>query len=269
MTFGQPDRFTLLQNQGLWWAPDGSRLLISRVDTSQVQQYWISDQADPGARPVQVRYPRVGTPNAEVSLWLVGLDGSRVVVQTDQGEFEYLTAVTWDGHGPLIAVQSRDQRRLEVRAVDPGTGQASVRFRDTDKIWITLVAGVPRYTASGALIWACDRGAARRLIVDGEPVTPMTFRYARSSTSTGTSSCLPRPSTSPRSTCGRSRLAAGLTVSPPSLGSMPDAGPQGPRSSSGRPSASPAPRSSSGALAHQIVPSRVRPNRPASISGSS
>ena len=127
MTFGQPDRFTLLQNQGLWWAPDGSRLLISRVDTSQVQQYWISDQADPGARPVQVRYPRVGTPNAEVSLWLVGLDGSRVVVQTDQGEFEYLTAVTWDGHGPLIAVQSRDQRRLEVRAVDPGTGQASVR----------------------------------------------------------------------------------------------------------------------------------------------
>jgi dipeptidyl-peptidase-4 len=172
VTFGQPDPFTMLQNQGLWWDPDGSRLLVSRVDVSQVQQYWISDPANPGARPVQLRYPRVGTPNAEVSLWLVGLDGSRVAVQIDRGEFEYLTAVTWDSDGPLTVLQSRDQRQLRVLGVDPGTGQVSVRFRDTDEIWITLVAGVPRNTASGALIWACDRGTARRLIVDGEPVTP-------------------------------------------------------------------------------------------------
>jgi len=107
-----------------------------------------------------------------VSLWAVALDGSRVAVDWDRSAFEYLTAVTWDPHGPLIAVQSRDQRELQVLAVDPATGQASVRFRDTDRDWISLIPGIPRYTASGALIWACDRGGARRLIVDGEPVTP-------------------------------------------------------------------------------------------------
>jgi len=172
VTFGQADPAALLGDRGLWWAPDGSRLLLARVDTSPVQQYWISDPADPQAEPVQVRYPKVGTPNADVSLWLTALDDGRVAVEWDRRAFEYLVAVTWDGHGPLVAVQSRDQRQLHVLAVDPATGRTSVRFRDTDSTWISLVPGVPRYTASGALVWACDRGSARRLIVDGEPVTP-------------------------------------------------------------------------------------------------
>lgn len=171
VAFGQTERLTLL-SRGIWWAPDGSRLLIARVDASPVQQYWISDPADPGTAPIQVRYPRVGTPNADVSLWSVALDGGRVAVDWDRPEFEYLAAVTWDSRGPLIAVQSRDQRQLQVRAVNPATGRSSVRFDDTDSDWIGLVPGVPRYTASGALVWACDRGGARRLIVDGEPVTP-------------------------------------------------------------------------------------------------
>ena len=47
---------------------------------------------------------------------------------------------------------------------------------DTDRHWVEIVPGVPARTASGALLWITDDGAARRLLVDGEPVTPPTLQ---------------------------------------------------------------------------------------------
>ena len=38
-------------------------------------QWWIADPAHPDRQPAEVRYPAAGTANADVSLWLVGLDG--------------------------------------------------------------------------------------------------------------------------------------------------------------------------------------------------
>ena len=64
--------------RGYWWAPDGASLLVARVDESPVQSWHIADPANPGRPPAAVAYPAAGTPNAEVSLLLAGLDGRRV-----------------------------------------------------------------------------------------------------------------------------------------------------------------------------------------------
>ena len=36
------------RTRGYWWAPDGSALLVARVDTTSVQRRWLSDPANPG-----------------------------------------------------------------------------------------------------------------------------------------------------------------------------------------------------------------------------
>jgi dipeptidyl-peptidase 4 len=158
--------------RGYWWSPDGTALLVARVDDAPVQRWHIADPANPEREPTVVAYPAAGTPNAMVSLVLVRLDGSRVDVTWDAARDEYLAHVVWADRTPLIVVQPRDQRALRVLQVDPGTGATSLLHEDTDAHWVEIVPGVPARTAVGALVWITDRDGARRLLVDGEPVTP-------------------------------------------------------------------------------------------------
>ncbi|MEU6658399.1 prolyl oligopeptidase family serine peptidase [Streptomyces sp. NPDC046821] len=159
--------------RGHWWAPDGSAVLAARVDTSRVQRWYLSDPADPSAPPRMVRYPAAGTANADVSLHVLSLDGSRAEADWDREAFEYVPRAGWDAHGPFAAVQSRDQRTLRTLAVDPATGATRVLDEQRDAAWVELVPGAPCRTASGALVTTHDEQDTRRLTVAGEAVTPV------------------------------------------------------------------------------------------------
>ncbi len=161
------------RSRGYWWAPDGDRLGVARVDLRAVVRWWISDPARPERPPVEWPYPAAGTANAEVTLHVVGLDGRRVEVSWDRSALPYLTDVSWTTEGGLVlAVQSRDQRRLVVLRADPDTGATSEIGADTDDAWVELVPGTPAFLPDGRLVTCADRGGARRLCIDGRPVSP-------------------------------------------------------------------------------------------------
>ncbi len=119
-----------------------------------------------------MRYPATGSTNAEVTLWLITLDGSRVAVDWDRKAFEYVPVAGWDSHGPYATVQSRDQRTVHLLEIDAETGASRVVATQTDAYWVQLVPGLPRRTGSGALVWHADIGDTRHLTVNGETVTP-------------------------------------------------------------------------------------------------
>lgn len=156
--------------RGYWWAPDGRSLLVERSDRSAVPRWTIADPAHPDAAADTVAYPAAGTTNVDVSLAFLGLDGSRVDVAA--GDWEYLVAVHWSAGGPpLIAVQPRDQRRLEVYAVDPADGSTRLVHTDTDPDWVEVVRGVPAWTTDGRLVHVSVVDGSYRLLIDGTPVT--------------------------------------------------------------------------------------------------
>jgi dipeptidyl-peptidase 4 len=166
--------------RGYWWAPDGSALLVARVDERPVTRWHIADPANPGRAPVQMAYPAAGTPNADVSLLFVRLDGTATEVAWDTAESGYLVTVTWEADVPLIVVQSRDQRRMRLLTADPASGAVSVLREDTGDIWLDIVPGVPAWTSGKRIVWALDSADVKRLLVaspadlggDPEPVTP-------------------------------------------------------------------------------------------------
>jgi dipeptidyl-peptidase 4 len=162
------------RSRGFWWSPDGSRLLVARADTSQVQRWYLADPANPQLPPRPIAYPAAGTANADVSLWLIGLDGDRIPVAWDTTAFEYLVAACWGGPDPdpLIVVQSRDQRTVRILQVDEGTGRTRLVHEELDDCWVNVAPGVPALTACGALVWIAPAGDSYRLVVGGVPVTP-------------------------------------------------------------------------------------------------
>jgi dipeptidyl-peptidase 4 len=162
------------RSRGFWWAPDGTRLAVARVDLAPVRRFHLTDPANPAIEPVRLPYPAAGTDNADVGLHVVGLDGRRVEVGWDRAAHPYLASVRWDDGGPLtLLVQSRDQTATLVLAADPDTGATTELAAQHDPAWVELVPGVPAWL-DGRLVLTADDPACdtRRLTVDGRPVTP-------------------------------------------------------------------------------------------------
>ena len=186
VTYGLSDHVSaesIGRARGHWWSPDGDALLVARVDNSPVQRWYLADPANPTKPPRSMPYPAAGTANADVSMHIVRIDGarsgtgvppaggsSRVAVEipavasehhvavaserrvaewTDPA-FEYVTAASWDSHGPLISVQTRDQRSEYVLAVDPTSGATQLQRHARDQAWVALMPGTPLRLASGA-----------------------------------------------------------------------------------------------------------------------
>ncbi len=170
----------LRRHRGYWWAPDSTAILAARVDEAPVQRWHIADPANPDRPAVEVAYPRAGTPNADVSLAIFRLDGSRVDVEWDRDRFPYLVTVHWSAAGPpLLSVLTRDQRCMRVLVLDADTGGCTVLREETDPHWVEVITGVPAWGPGGRLVWTVDQEGARRLLVDGEVLTPAALNVRR------------------------------------------------------------------------------------------
>jgi len=173
------DRF-----RGYWWSPDGNAVLAARVDNTRVQRWHLHDPADPASPPQIVAYPAAGTPNAEVTLHLLDLDGGWVDVHWDRETYPYLVAVSWsEVGGPLVTVLRRLQQHGLVLAVDPRTGETQVHAELADPRWVEPVPGSPCYLADGRVLiggeLAHDGYDARCLFADGGLLTPPSLYVRR------------------------------------------------------------------------------------------
>ncbi|EGX58868.1 peptidase [Streptomyces zinciresistens K42] len=160
------------RHRGFWWSPESDRLLVARADDTPVDRWWISDPAHPGREPQRVAYPAAGTPNADVRLFALGLDGARTEVSWDRARYPYLARVHWSAAGaPLLLVQARDQRSQLFLAVDTATGATRMVHADEDPQWLDLFPGVPCWSPAGQLVRIADEGGARVLTVGERPLT--------------------------------------------------------------------------------------------------
>ncbi|MEW2124045.1 prolyl oligopeptidase family serine peptidase [Streptomyces sp. NPDC007259] len=186
LTYGLSDyvsQESIGRTRGYWWAPRGDALLVARVDTSGVERRYLADPAHPDRPPRALAYPAAGTANAKVSLRLVRTSGEHTAVRlpeaagdghpegpwTDRA-FEYVVAAGWDDRGPLVSVQTRDQRSVHVLEVDEETGATRTVHRERDPAWVALRPGTPLRLPSGALVVpARPGGDTQGLDIGGAP----------------------------------------------------------------------------------------------------
>jgi dipeptidyl-peptidase-4 len=163
------------RTRGYWWSPDGTRLLVARVDDSPVVRWHIADPANPEREPVTVAYPAAGTPNADVSLFIASAAGEDLkAVEWDRAAYPYLATASW-ANRLLVVTQTRDQKVM--RVIDGETGQ--VLREDSDPDWVDIVPGVPAQLPDGMVVWTQTTEDTHRLLVaapddlhSAQPLTP-------------------------------------------------------------------------------------------------
>lgn len=173
VTYGLPDytaTASIGRHRGFWWSPDGRAVLVARVDAGMVRLRYIGDPADPALPPRRQRYPAAGTANAVTTLQVITVDGGRTEVRLPEAApdgwgpaFEYLITADWPAGGPVITVQSRDQRTAWILRADPVTGATEPLARYASATWVEFPPGAPLFTASGQAVLPRRRGDARSI----------------------------------------------------------------------------------------------------------
>ncbi len=146
---------------GYWWSPDDSMIAVARVDESPVGIVTRTAIGGEGTTVYQQRYPAAGTPNAIVDLYFMKPDGSgQVKVDLGSDRDIYLARVDWAEDGRTLYVQreARDQKRLDLLAVDPATGKAKVILSETAKSWINLSDNFHPLSGGDFLWWSEQSG---------------------------------------------------------------------------------------------------------------
>ncbi|WP_130752975.1 S9 family peptidase [Sphingobium xenophagum] len=146
---------------GYWWSPDDSLIAVARVDESPVGIVTRTAIGGEGTTVYQQRYPAAGTPNAIVDLYVMKPDGSgQLKVDLGSDRDIYLARVDWAKDGRTLYVQreARDQKRLDLLAVDPATGKAKVMLSETAKSWINLSDNFHPLSGGDFLWWSEKSG---------------------------------------------------------------------------------------------------------------
>lgn len=153
------------RDTGYWWSPDERYIALQRTDESPVDVVPRLDISGGGATVVEQRYPRAGRPNAVVELYIRDLQsGARVKVDLGSNTDIYLGRVNWAADGRTAYVQrlSRDQKRLDLLAVDPATGASRVIASQTSNAWVNVTHDF-KALKSGDFIWSSEESGWRHL----------------------------------------------------------------------------------------------------------
>ena len=160
------------RTEGAWWSPDDSRVAVECYDEAKVKVVTRAAIGADGTRTFDQRYPAAGTPNVTAALSIVSpATGQAVKVDLGPDPDIYIARVTWAPDGRTLYVQreTRDQKRLDMLAVDPATGAAKILFTETSRTWIDLTDDF-RPLKDGSLIWGSARSGFLHLyrFADGQ-----------------------------------------------------------------------------------------------------
>ena len=162
---------------GYWWSPDDRLIAVARVDEASVGTVTRTAIGGEGTKVYEQRYPAAGTPNALVDLYVVKADGSgQLKVDLGNDSDIYLARVNWskDGRTLYVQRQSRDQKRLDLLAVDPATGKGEVILTETAKSWINLSNNFTPLKDGSFLWWSERTGHGHLYHVRGSRWVPLT-----------------------------------------------------------------------------------------------
>jgi dipeptidyl-peptidase-4 len=165
------------RSTGYWWSPGDHHIAVARVDESPVGIVTRTSIGGEGTKVYNQRYPAAGTANALVDLYVMKPDGSgKVKVDLGPDSDIYLARVAWSRDAATLYVQreSRDQKTLDLLAVDPASGKAKIVLTEKAKSWINLSNNF-RPLKDGSFLWWSERSGHGHIyhVTDGKWV-PLT-----------------------------------------------------------------------------------------------
>ncbi len=154
------------QYTGYYWAPDDSAIAYKRYDEAPVPVVKRFEIHADSTAVIDQRYPAAGDPNVLVELMLVAPDtGMQRKIDLGPNKDVYLVRADWSANAShlLYQVQSRDQKRLDVIAVDAATLAQKTLVTETSATWVNVHNDIRFLARKNHFLWASERSGRNHL----------------------------------------------------------------------------------------------------------
>ena len=126
-------------NEGIFWAPDSSKVAFYKKDESKVSSFPLLDITTRTGTLKEIKYPMAGMDSEKVELGVYNLLTCKAVYLkvNDFGEDQYLTNISWtpDASKIIVQVLDRSQKHMHMNLYDAVTGTfiKTILTEDNDK----------------------------------------------------------------------------------------------------------------------------------------
>jgi dipeptidyl-peptidase-4 len=154
------------QHTGYYWAPDDSAIAYRRYDEAQVPVARRFEIFADRTEVIDQRYPAAGAKNVEIDLMIVNpATGAQKKVDLGPEKDIYLVRADWSADGRTLVYQrqSRDQKRLDLVAVDAASLAQRPLLSETAKTWVSIHDDLRFLGRQKAFIWASERSGRKHL----------------------------------------------------------------------------------------------------------
>jgi len=167
------------QTTGYYWAPDDSAIAYKRYDEAPVPVARRFEIFADRTEVIDQHYPAAGDPNVLVDLFIVSPD-TGVSRKVDLGSEKdiYLVRADWSADGKTLAYQrqTRDQKRLDLVAVDAASLAQRTLLTETSPTWVSIHNDLRFLKNRPAFIWASERSGRNHLYLydlNGKLINPI------------------------------------------------------------------------------------------------
>jgi dipeptidyl-peptidase-4 len=154
------------QRTGYYWAPDDSTIAYRHFDEAQVPVVRRFEIFADRTEVIDQRYPAAGAKNVAIDLMIVNpATGAQKTVDLGPEKDIYLVRADWSADGKTLVYQrqSRDQKRLDLVAVDAASLAQRPLLTETSKTWVSLHDDLRFLSRQNAFIWASERSGRKHL----------------------------------------------------------------------------------------------------------
>jgi dipeptidyl-peptidase-4 len=168
------------QHTGYYWAPDDSAIAYRRYDEAPVPVARRFEIFADRTEVIDQRYPAAGDPNVLIDLMIVDpATGAQKKVDLGAEKDIYLVRADWSADAKTLVYQrqSRDQKRLDLVAVDAATLAQRPLLSETSKTWVAINDDLRFLKNRKAFIWASERSGRKHLYLfdlNGKLLHPIT-----------------------------------------------------------------------------------------------
>ncbi|MCS6916564.1 MAG: S9 family peptidase [Chitinophagales bacterium] len=149
------------------WSPDSRRLAWYRFDESRVPEVTIQYFRDLYPENYTYRYPKVGEPNAEVSIHLMDLvTGQHVQVPLPK-EDGYVPRIKWTDDPRLLCVfwMNRWQNRLDLWLTDATTGSTRLLLSEQNDRYIDIHDHLEFFDQNRRFLWTSEKSGYNHIYI--------------------------------------------------------------------------------------------------------
>ena len=154
------------QTTGYYWAPDDSGIAYKRYDEAPVPVARRFEIFADRTEVIDQHYPAAGDPNVLVDLFIVAPD-TGVSRKIDLGSETdlYLVRADWSADSKTLVYQrqTRDQKRLDLVAVDAASLAQRTLLTETSPTWVSIHNDLRFLKNRSAFIWASERSGRNHL----------------------------------------------------------------------------------------------------------